>query len=76
MMLTVAIGNVIFAVKFFNFSVCTLGITGLCGHSWALHLIALVTALPFCLISSIGFFTISSQIAAAIILGTGKIFND
>ena len=73
MMFTGGVCNVIFAVKFFNFSSCILGLTEICGNHILQNLIAFLVALPFAFISKIKFFSYSSQIAILVIFTTGNI---
>ena len=62
------IANVIFSVNFMNFAVCNLGIVPICNNNLAIHFIAFMVSIPFCLIKKIGFFVISSLISTIFIV--------
>ena len=71
LILCTGVANVIFAVRFLNFFLCTLNVESMCNNVGWLHLIAFVLTAPFGLISNIGFFVSSTVLSTLIIITAG-----
>ena len=55
-----------------NWGFCHLGVNGLCGNKFLLHLIAFTISIPFCLIHKMGFFVMTSLISTVVIFVTSS----